>query len=138
MASLKCAVLLYGGKHLQHNSFIYSSLIGQVVDCGLWNVGALLFDGCANLQVGTGGVGHAVDPEHQNCAQWVTCLVSTLAMQEVGHFQLQHELMIVDIWHHNHQSVPDTIKCNVNVCQGGAPMRMSMQIRFPEMVCHFV
>jgi hypothetical protein len=34
---------------------------------------------------------HAVvlaDPEHTKHAQWVTCLVSTQAMEELGHFQL--------------------------------------------------
>jgi hypothetical protein len=29
-----------------------------------------------------------VDPEHPKCAQWVTCLVSAQAMEELGHFQL--------------------------------------------------
>ena len=37
------------------------------------------------------GLEHAVvnaDPEHPKHAQWVTCLVSMLAMQELGYFQL--------------------------------------------------
>jgi hypothetical protein len=29
-----------------------------------------------------------VDPEHPKLAQWVTCLVSMQAMEELGHFQL--------------------------------------------------
>jgi hypothetical protein len=29
-----------------------------------------------------------VNPEHPKHAQWVTCLVSMKAMEEVGHFQL--------------------------------------------------
>jgi hypothetical protein len=29
-----------------------------------------------------------VDPEHHKHAQWVTCLVSMQAMEELGHFQL--------------------------------------------------
>ena len=29
-----------------------------------------------------------VDPEHPEHAQWVTCLVSIHAMEELGHFQL--------------------------------------------------
>ena len=29
-----------------------------------------------------------VDPEHSKHAQWVTCLVSMQAMEELGHFQL--------------------------------------------------
>ncbi|XDV35048.1 hypothetical protein PO909_005094 [Leuciscus waleckii] len=64
---------------------------------------------------------HAVvyaDPEHRKHAQWVTCPVSMLAMQELGCFQLpgivyrslqhvpciimlQHEVMVVDEWHNN-------------------------------------
>lgn len=59
---------------------------------------------------------HPVDPEHQKCAQWVMCLMITLAMQEVGHFQLQHELMIVDKRHRNHQPVPDIIECVSGQC----------------------
>jgi hypothetical protein len=30
-----------------------------------------------------------VDPEHPKHAQWVTCLVSMQAMEELGHFSLQ-------------------------------------------------
>ncbi len=55
---------------------------------------------------------HAVvyaDPEHPKHAQWVTCPVSMLAMQELGCFQLpgivyrslQYEVMVVDEWHNN-------------------------------------
>jgi hypothetical protein len=29
-----------------------------------------------------------INPEHHKHAQWVTCLVSTQAMEELGHFQL--------------------------------------------------
>jgi hypothetical protein len=32
--------------------------------------------------------GTHVDTEHPKCAQWVTCLVSMQAMEELGHFQL--------------------------------------------------
>ncbi len=60
------------------------------------------------------------DPQHPKHAQWVTCPVSMLAMQELGCFQLpgivyrslqhgavhyfimlQHEVMVVDEWHNN-------------------------------------
>ncbi len=55
---------------------------------------------------------HAVvyaDPEHPKHAQWVTCPVNMLAMQELGCFQLpgivyrslQHEVMVMDEWHNN-------------------------------------
>ncbi len=97
-----------------------SHRVDQVVDCGLWNVGPLLFNG--NEVAGYWQeLEHAVvyaDPEHPKHAQWVTCLVSMLAMQELGCFQLQelctdpcnmglciimlqHEVMVVDEWHNN-------------------------------------
>ncbi len=67
---------------------------------------------------------HAVvyaDPEHPKHAQWVTCSVSMLVMQELGCFQLpgivyrslymgnmgpciimlQHEVIVVDEWQNN-------------------------------------
>ncbi len=64
---------------------------------------------------------HAVvyaNPEHPKHAQWVTCPMNMLAMQELGCFQLpgivyislqhgpciimlQHEVMVVDEWHNN-------------------------------------
>ena len=57
---------------------------------------------------------HAVvhfDPEHPKHAQWVTCLVSMQAMEELGHLQLpgfvyrssiimlKHEVLVADEWH---------------------------------------
>ncbi len=66
----------------QYNTFP-SHRVGQAVDCGLWNVGPLLFNGCAKML----DIVYA-DPEHPKHAQWVTCLVSMLAMQELGCFQL--------------------------------------------------
>ena len=60
---------------------------------------------------------HLLYPEHPKHAQWMTCLVSMLAMQELGSFQLpgivyrslqhgavivlQHEVMVVDEWQNN-------------------------------------
>ncbi len=64
-----------------------SHRVDQVVDCGLCNVGPLLF--CVKLYWQE--LEHAVvyaDPEHPKHAQWVTCPVSMLAMQELGCFQL--------------------------------------------------
>ncbi len=53
-----------------------SHRVDQVVDCGLWNVGPLLFNGCAKLlDIGL-ELEHAVeyaDPEHPKHAKWVTC-----------------------------------------------------------------
>ena len=76
---------------------------------------------------------HAVvyaDPEHPKHAQWVTCPVSMLAMQELGCFQvlctdpcnmgpciimLQHEVMVVDEWHNNwHQDLVTVSLCIQN------------------------
>ena len=56
----ECAVLLYwGGLRGSENQSVsgvtticltsLSHRIDQVIDCGLWNVGPLLFDGCAKL-----------------------------------------------------------------------------------------
>ncbi len=58
--------------------------VDQVVDCGLWDVGPLLFKVRQELE-------HTVvyaDPEHPKHAQWVPCPVSMLAMQELGCLQL--------------------------------------------------
>ncbi len=70
---------------------------------------------------------HAVvyaDPEHLKHAQWVTCPVSMLAMQELGCSQLpgivyrslgpciimlQHEVKLMDEWHNNGPLDFDTI-----------------------------
>ncbi len=80
---------------LTHCNTSPSHRVGQVVDCGLWNVGPLLFNGCARLlDIGRNcqyGRKHAVvyaDPEHPKYTQWVTYPVSMLAMQELGCFQL--------------------------------------------------
>ncbi len=84
-----------------------SHRVDQVVDCGLWDVGPLLFNGVVYA-----------DPEHLKHAQWVTCPVSILTMQELGCFQLpgivyrslqhgavhyhaEHEVMVMDEWHNN-------------------------------------
>ncbi len=68
-----------------------SHRVDQVVDCGMGNVGPLLFNGCAKLLdiAGTGARCRIyANPEHPKHAQWVTCPVSMLAMQELGCFQL--------------------------------------------------
>ena len=67
-----------------------SHRVDQAVDCGLWNVVPLLFIGCVKL-LDIGGNRNTIvhiDPEHPKRAQWVTCLVSMQAMEELGHFQL--------------------------------------------------
>ncbi len=73
---------------VQHSS---SHIVDQVVDCGLCDVGPLLFNGCTKFAGYWQELEHAVvyaDPEHPKHAQWVTCPVSMLAMQELGCFQL--------------------------------------------------
>ncbi len=52
-----------------------SHRVDQVVDCGLWNVGPLLFNGCGEvLDIGRNWNTLFVyaDPEHPKHAQWVT------------------------------------------------------------------
>jgi hypothetical protein len=68
-----------------------SHRVDQAVDCGLWNVVPLLFNSCVKL-LDIGGnwitlLAH-IDPDHPKEAQWVTCLVSMQAMEELVHFQL--------------------------------------------------
>jgi hypothetical protein len=65
--------------------------VGRVVDCGLWNVVPLFFNGCAKFLDFDGNLEHAVEhiaPEQPKRAQWVTYLVSMQAREELGHFQL--------------------------------------------------
>ncbi len=67
-----------------------SHRVDQVVDCGLWDVGPLLFNSCAKLLDIVRNCNAVVytDPEHHKHAQWVTCGLSMLAMEELGCFQL--------------------------------------------------
>ncbi len=92
--------------HLLHIELI------RLLTCGLWNAGPLLFNGWCEVAGYWQELENAVvyaDPEHPKHAQWVTCSVSMLAMQELGCFQLpgivyrslQHAVMVVDEWHNN-------------------------------------
>ncbi len=68
-----------------------SHRVEQVVDCGLWNVGPLLFNGSVKLMdIGRNRntLSYTPTQQHPKHAQWVTCLVSMLVMQELGCFQL--------------------------------------------------
>lgn len=58
-----------------------------VVDFGLWDSGSLLFKACVKL-LDTGRNCHAHRSRASQTCTMVTCLVSLLAMQELGHFQL--------------------------------------------------
>jgi hypothetical protein len=67
-----------------------SHRVDQAVDCGVWNVVPLLKWLC-EVAVYWRELEHAVvhiDPEHPIDAQWVTCLVTMQAMEDLGHFQL--------------------------------------------------
>ena len=66
-----------------------SHRVDQAVDCDLWNVVPLLFNGCAKMLCGNcQELEHTVVhvyPEHPKHAQWVTSLVRIQAMGELGH-----------------------------------------------------
>ncbi len=91
-----------------------SHRVDQVVDCGLWNVGPFLFNGCAKLL----DIGRNWNMLLYTPIQSIPSSpkVNMLAMQDVFSFQelctdpcsmgpcnimLQHEVMIVDEWHNN-------------------------------------
>ncbi len=65
-----------------------SHRVDQVVDCDLWNVGPLLFNGCVKLLDIGRNWNMLSCTEHLKHAQWMTCPVSMLAMQELGCIQL--------------------------------------------------
>ena len=64
-----------------------SHRVDQNVDCGLWNVVPLLFNGCAKL-LDIGGNWNMLSYPLLMRIPLVTCLVSIQAMEELGHFQL--------------------------------------------------
>ena len=54
-----------------------SHKVDQAVDCGLWNVVPLLFNGCAEVYGYWREMEHTlvqVDLEHPKHAQWLTCM----------------------------------------------------------------
>ena len=68
-----------------------SHRVDQAVDCGLWNVVPTPLQWLCEVAGYWWELEHAaihIDPEHPKHAQWVTCLVSMQAMEELGHFQL--------------------------------------------------
>ncbi len=114
---LKCAVLLYwrgpGGSENHSVSGVTticltqcntspSHRVDQVVDCGLWKVGPLLFNGCWKfLDIGR---------------NWNTpCII-----------MLQHEVMVGDEWHNNGPQDLFT----VSLCIQNAINKMP-RVRFP-------
>ncbi len=68
-----------------------SHRVDQVVDCGLCNVGPLLFNVCVKLLDivrNWNMLSYTLIQSNPTHAQWVACPVSMLAMQELGCFQL--------------------------------------------------
>lgn len=75
--------------------------------CGM----LVLFNSCVMLlDIGRkwNMLSHNADSEHPKHAQWVTCPVSMLVIQELRYFilelwviMLQHEVMVVDERHNN-------------------------------------
>ena len=60
--------------------------VDQAVDCDLWNVVPLHFNDLCKVAAYWQELEHPavhVDPEHSKHAQWVTCLVSMQAMEEL-------------------------------------------------------
>ena len=92
--------------------------VDQAVDCGLWNVVPLVFNGCVTLlDIGWNWnkLSYTTIQIIPKQAHWVTCLVSIQDMEELGHFQLlgivyrslchgavqKHEVNVVYEWHYN-------------------------------------
>lgn len=101
-ATLKCAVvlgfffLLFGGGGPQpftscSATTAYTVMVGQGFDCGLWNVGRLLFSGCARLP----DIGRNWNTLSSRLIYSIAKMlsgwrpVSLLAIQELGHFRFQ-------------------------------------------------
>ncbi len=98
-----------------------SHRVDQVVDCGLWNVGPLRFNGCAKLlDIGRNWNTLSYTPIQSNPimlngwhVRWVCWLCKNwdvFSFQELCRdpcnmgpciIMLQHEVMVVDEWHNN-------------------------------------
>ncbi len=98
-----------------------SHRVDQVVDCGLWNVGPLLFNGCAKLlNIGRNwntmsympiqSIPNMLNGWHVRWVCWPCKNWDVLRFQELCTdpcnmgpciIMLQHEVMVVDEWHNN-------------------------------------
>ena len=58
------------------------------VACGMLSHSSSMAVQSCWILVGTGNAVVHVDPEHPKHAQWLACLMSMQAMEEMGHFQL--------------------------------------------------
>ncbi len=142
LATLKCAVLLYrggpgGGSENQSVSGVIpicltqcntspSHRVDQVVHCSLWNVGPLLFNGCAKLlDIGRNwntlsytpiqSIPNMLKGWHVRwvyvrllcwpCKNWDVFSFQELCTDPCNMgpciIMLQHEVMVVDEWHNN-------------------------------------
>ncbi len=98
-----------------------SHRVDQVVDCGLWNVGPLLFNGCAKLlDIGRNwntlsytpiqSIPNMLNGWHVRWVCWPCKNWDVFSFQELCTdpcnmgpciIMLQHEVMVVDEWHNN-------------------------------------
>ncbi len=98
-----------------------SHRVDQVVDCGLWNVGPLLFNGCAKLlDIGRSwntlsympiqSIPNMLNGWHVRWVCWPCKNWDVFSFQELCTdpcnmgpciIMLQHEVMVVDEWHNN-------------------------------------
>ncbi len=88
-----------------------SHRVDQVVDCGLWNVGPLLFNGCAKLlDIGWNwstlytpiqSIPNMLNRWHVRWVCWPWKNWDVFSFQELCTVVLQHEVMVMDEWHNN-------------------------------------
>ncbi len=109
-----------------------SHKVDQVVDCGLWNVGPLLFNGCAKLlDIGRNwntllytpiqSIPNMLNGWHVRwvcwpCKNWDVFSIQELCTDPCNMgpciIMLQHEVMVVDEWHNSH--LPCTVKAGIH------------------------
>ncbi len=118
-----------------------SHRVDQVVDCGLWNVGPLLFNGCAKLlDIGRNwntlsympiqSIPNMLNGWHVRwvcwpCKNWYVFTFQELCTDPCNMYiiMLQHEMMVVDECHNNgpQDLVTVSIKCTCVRCPKHTP-----------------
>ncbi len=108
-----------------------SHRVDQVVDCGLWNVGPLLFNGCAKLlDIGRNwntlsytpiqSIPNMLNGWHVRWVYWPCNNWDVFSFQELCTdpcnmgpciIMLQHEVMVVDEWHNNGLRISSRYLC---------------------------
>ncbi len=121
-----CSFTVWGGSENQSVSGVTticltqcntspSHRVDQVVDCGLWNVGPLLFNGCVKLlDIGRNwntlsytpilSIPNMLNGWHVRWVCWPCKNWDVFSFQELCTDpcnMLQHEVMVVDEWHNN-------------------------------------